>query len=60
MDEEWNSRHGEAESGAGEGKYSHVSSAEEIKVSDAGEIKGGNVGSNKGETERRIYETGGL
>ena len=53
VDEEWNSRYGKAESGAGEGKYSHVSSTKEVKISDARKIEGGNVGSNKGEIERR-------
>ena len=60
VDEEWDSRHGEAVSGAGEGKYSHISSTKEVTIPDAREIEGGNVGCNKGEIERWVYEAGGL
>ena len=55
VDEEWDSIHGNAKSGAGEGKYSHISSTEEVEIPDVREIEG-----DKGEIGRWIYAAGGL
>ena len=47
VDEEWDIRHGKTESGAGEGKYSHMSCTEEVEIPDAREIKAATLAATK-------------